>query len=60
MAPRSARTGCAFLAIVCLLAAWPAAAQRLDSTVVPSHYELAFDVDPRGSRIIFVSGRYSF
>jgi D-glycero-alpha-D-manno-heptose-7-phosphate kinase len=22
--------------------------------------ELAFDVDPRGSRIIFVSGRYSF
>jgi aminopeptidase N len=35
---------------VCLLAAWPAAAQRLDSTVVPSHYELAFDVDLAGAR----------
>src|SRR5258705_10270512 len=31
--------------VLCLLACSPAGAQRLPTTVAPSHYDLAFDVD---------------
>src|SRR5580765_65139 len=36
--------------LLCLLACSPVGAQRLPSTVVPAHYDLAFDVDLAAAR----------
>ena len=45
------RSGLATLPwILCLLACSPAGAQRLPTTVVPAHYDLAFDVDLAAAR----------
>src|SRR5260221_7098609 len=46
----SGRTAGALLCFLSLLACAPAGAQRLPATIVPSHYDLAFDVDLSGAR----------